>query len=103
MECVSRSCGLAYALPLFFFIIAFTTYYIYASISVLTTYCISVASYDFKDSDCLCIAILSHGDELNIYGTDEPVSYTKLLAPFKTTEASSLAGKPKLFIVQVSG
>jgi len=57
-----------------------------------------VASENHKDRDCLFVAMLSHGDEEGIYGTDYPIGYEELMAPFK--ECKSLVGKPKIFVVQ---
>lgn len=62
-------------------------------------FCFPVASENHKDRDCLFVAMLSHGDEEGIYGTDYPIGYEELMAPFK--ECKSLVGKPKIFVVQV--
>lgn len=62
---------------------------------------VSVAALDYNDSDCLFVAILSHGDEDHIYGIDGPVSINTLLAPFKERGSQSLIGKPKIFLLQV--
>ncbi len=45
-------------------------------------------------------AILSHGDEGIVYGTDFVVEIDTLLEPIK--QCPSLRGKPKLFFIQVS-
>ena len=45
--------------------------------------------------------ILSHGEEGTVYGTDGPVEIKDLVEPFKGHRCQSLAGKPKLFFIQV--
>ena len=45
--------------------------------------------------------MLSHGDKGIVFGTDEkPVSLQDMTKPFKSGQAPTLAGKPKLFFVQ---
>ncbi|KAK6171525.1 hypothetical protein SNE40_019697 [Patella caerulea] len=58
------------------------------------------ASENHGDSDCFMCAILSHGEEGTIYGTDGPIEIKTLLAPFKGDKCRSLAGKPKIFFIQ---
>ncbi|XP_067928115.1 caspase-7-like [Watersipora subatra] len=53
---------------------------------------------NYRDRDCVFVAILSHGEEGMVYGTDKPVSYDNLFEPFKNSE--SLVGKPKIFVMQ---
>ena len=60
-----------------------------------------MAALDYSDSDCLFVAILSHGGEDHIYGTDGPVPINTLMAPFKERGSESLVGKPKIFLLQV--
>lgn len=61
---------------------------------------ISVASRtDLKSMDAVMVAILSHGDSDGIFGTDRVMPSSKLFAPFR--ESSGLAGKPKIFVIQV--
>lgn len=61
-----------------------------------------VAKRDFTDSDCVFVALLSHGDEGVIYGTDGPVQYEQIFSLFKPPEVNkSLVGKPKIFLIQV--
>jgi hypothetical protein len=58
-----------------------------------------LAEEDHSNYDCLIVAILSHGENDCIYGTDESlVSVETLTNYFKFT--SSLRGKPKLFFLQ---
>jgi len=41
---------------------------------------------------------MSHGDEGIVYGVDKPIEIDQLIQPFKQNR--TLAGKPKIFIVQ---
>ena len=65
--------------------------------------CISVAAskYDHSEVDCFACAILSHGDEGVVYGTDGIVKIDELVSPVKGANCPSLIGKPKLFFIQV--
>nr|KAF6373140.1 caspase 3 [Pipistrellus kuhlii] len=54
-----------------------------------------------KRSSFVCV-LLSHGDEGVIYGTNGPVDLTKLTSFFRGDNCRSLAGKPKLFFIQVT-
>jgi len=45
------------------------------------------------------MAVLSHGEEGLVYGTDGDIQIKKLVEPLKRCQ--TLFGKPKLFIVQV--
>ena len=56
------------------------------------------AKLDHTDADCFACVILSHGENGVVYGVDKEIEMDELIKPFKTN--SSLAGKPKLFIIQ---
>lgn len=60
---------------------------------------VSDAGKDHTDCDCFAMAVLSHGDDGQVFGTDGVMQIKKLVEPLKRCE--SLRGKPKLFIVQV--
>lgn len=60
-----------------------------------------MAKQDHTNSDCFVCFILSHGDEGYVYGTDNKVPIDELVLPFKGHACPSLAGKPKLFFIQV--
>ncbi|XP_029462106.1 caspase-8 isoform X2 [Rhinatrema bivittatum] len=52
-------------------------------------------------SDCFVCCILSHGDKGVIFGTDgQEVPIPKLTTFFSSSNCPSLAGKPKVFIIQ---
>lgn len=54
-----------------------------------------------KRSSFVCV-LLSHGDEGLFYGTDGPLELKVLTSLFRGDKCRSLAGKPKLFFIQVS-
>ena len=57
---------------------------------------------DFNlQSDCFVCAILTHGEEGVVYGTDDKVEVKILLEPFKGNNCKGLVGKPKIFFIQV--
>lgn len=63
---------------------------------------VTVAAADHTTHDCIAVAILSHGSHSNqVYGVDgELIDVSSvLLAPLK--HCQSLAGKPKIVIVEV--
>ncbi|XP_066304654.1 caspase-3-like isoform X1 [Branchiostoma lanceolatum] len=58
------------------------------------------AAADHSDADCVLVALLSHGEEKLIYGTDGMVEIADLAAYFNGVNCKSLIGKPKIFIIQ---
>ncbi|OQV19016.1 putative Caspase-3 [Hypsibius exemplaris] len=58
------------------------------------------ASLNHSDVDCFLTAVLTHGDEGVLFGTDGKMSIDRLLLPFKGNKCLTLAGKPKIFIFQ---
>ncbi|KAK3091451.1 hypothetical protein FSP39_019937 [Pinctada imbricata] len=58
------------------------------------------ATVDHTDADCFACAILSHGEEGTVWGTDRQIKVDDILAPFKGDVCASLTGKPKLFFIQ---
>ncbi len=61
----------------------------------------SVSEEDHSDADCFVCVILSHGKEGVIYGTNGTIKIDSLVSNFKGDRCESLAGKPKLFFIQV--
>ena len=60
------------------------------------------ARADHTNADCFVCCVLSHGDEGVIYGCDGTLKVDDLIANFKPNAlATSLAGKPKIFFIQV--
>ena len=62
---------------------------------------IVVAGEDHSDADCFVCAILSHGEEGYVYGTNGRVTIDSIVKNFKGDTSISLAGKPKIFFIQV--
>ena len=60
-------------------------------------HCILVAGEDHSDADCFVCAILSHGEEGYVYGTNGRVTIDSIVKNFKGDASPSLAGKPKIF------
>ena len=63
---------------------------------------IVAGSQDHTDADCFGCAILTHGDETKIFGTDGTITPHELFAPLKGDKCPTLLLKPKLFFIQVS-
>ena len=53
---------------------------------------------DHMENDCFVFAILSHGDNGCIYGTDGTVEIKALVDQFRGDVCPSLVGKPKILI-----
>ena len=73
------------------------------SIFSFYAYVISVRiNKDLKHHDCLLIAVSSHGEDGGkIYAYDKLYDVEDLWMPFTADKCSKLAGKPKLFFIQV--
>ena len=73
---------------------------------------------DHSDSDCLVVALLSHGNDGSVYAYDAAFPtqvnirdinrtiinralFQRLWEPFVGDKAPTLVGKPKLFFIQV--
>lgn len=57
---------------------------------------------DHSDSDCLIIVVMTHGDRGMIYARDHAYRPDFLWSRFAGSKCTTLAGKPKLFFIQVS-
>ena len=60
-----------------------------------------VAKEDHKNNDCLMIIVLSHGKTDLLYAYDMSYNPEVLWEPFSAERCADLAGKPKLFFIQV--
>ncbi|XP_034473645.1 caspase-like [Drosophila innubila] len=60
----------------------------------------TTASRNYSKYDCILVAILSHGKTGYIHARDSAYSLESIWRPFATDNCPSLAGKPKLFIIQ---
>ena len=65
-------------------------------------YIIAATTYDHANADCFGCAILSHGAEGIVYGTDGMIRVDLLVSEFSEDKCPGLKGKPKIFIIQVS-
>jgi len=64
---------------------------------------LSVAKEDHSDADCLLVTVLTHGEKSRfLYAQDTLYKVKDLWLPFTADKCLSLAGKPKIFIIQVS-
>ncbi|XKL68070.1 hypothetical protein PGB90_003561 [Kerria lacca] len=59
-----------------------------------------LSTYDHSDCDCLLICVLSHGEQNTIYAKNMCYSTNVLFDRFTPDRCPSLAGKPKLFVIQ---
>lgn len=59
-----------------------------------------VSYENHQEHDCFVCVILSYGEEGYVWGVDDRVSINELMEPLKGNNCHSLAGKPKLFLVQ---
>jgi len=83
----------------------FATAKIYLHIlSSLDFFCLLlVASSDHSDYDCFVCCILTHGKSDDVlYAKDDTFLIEDITRPFGADKCPSLAGKPKLFFVQVN-
>jgi len=63
---------------------------------------ILVSAEDHSDADCVTVTVMSHGtDNGFLYARDVQYPVDTLWNPFNAENCPSLAGKPKLFFVQV--
>ncbi|KAK2186252.1 hypothetical protein NP493_207g00027 [Ridgeia piscesae] len=60
----------------------------------------NVARKNHTKYTCFMCAILSHGSNDVVYGTDGPIPIDTLVSPFKDEQCPTLRGKPKVFIIQ---
>lgn len=59
-----------------------------------------IGRMDHSSSAAFGCAILTHGEDGVIYGTDRQVEIDNITQPFKGDKCKSLIGKPKLFFIQ---
>ena len=69
--------------------------------SQMVEICTKVASLDHTKFDCLLIAILTHGTNGQLYGSDgKLISVQDIVKLFNGAQCPSLVGKPKIFFLQ---
>jgi hypothetical protein len=72
---------------------------IFSSATVL----LIVRNEDHSDADCLVVGIMTHGERNTVYMTDgAQIPVNLIWENFEAHKCPSLAGKPKIFIVQVT-
>lgn len=59
-----------------------------------------ISQMDHSDSDCLLVAILSHGELGSIHAKDVQYKLDMIWGAFTPDRCPTLAGKPKLFFIQ---
>lgn len=59
-----------------------------------------VAGLNHREYDCLMVAILTHGQQGKLYGTDKTILISQLLNLFDGKGCPTLIGKPKVFLIQ---
>lgn len=59
-----------------------------------------VAAMDHTEHDCILIAILSHGEMGIIYSSDTQYKLESVWSHFTADRCPTLAGKPKIFVIQ---
>ncbi|XP_060103366.1 caspase-6 [Heteronotia binoei] len=60
----------------------------------------NVSTDKHEDVDCFMCVFLSHGEDDHVYAYDAKIKIQTLASMFKGDKCPSLAGKPKIFIVQ---
>jgi len=60
-----------------------------------------LAEEDHSDRDCMVIAVFSHGEKEKLHSYDDEYKPDKLWEPFDAKSCPTLAGKPKIFLLQV--
>lgn len=57
---------------------------------------------DHSDADCLVVVVMTHGDNGTLHARDHQYPPDMLWKSFTGINCPSLAGKPKLFFIQVN-
>lgn len=60
----------------------------------------SVSLESHSDADCILVAVLSHGELGILYASDHAYKPDQLWTQFNAERCPSLAGKPKMFLIQ---
>ena len=62
---------------------------------------VSVAKMDHADADCLFVAVFTHGEKNGtVHARDTAYNFSSIWGEFVGRRCVSLAGKPKVFLVQ---
>ncbi|XP_037940824.1 caspase-like [Teleopsis dalmanni] len=68
--------------------------------SKILHYIEKAASKDHRDNDCILIAVMSHGNNGIIYAKDVHYQLDSISQYFTPQNCATLAGKPKIFLIQ---
>jgi len=60
----------------------------------------NAALEDHSDADCILVTVLSHGELGILYASDQPYKPDRLWSHFTADKCRTLAGKPKIFLIQ---
>jgi len=60
----------------------------------------NVSLEDHSDADCILVAVMSHGELGILYSCDQPYKPDRLWSHFTGDKCPTLAGKPKMFLIQ---
>lgn len=63
---------------------------------------ILVSKEDHSDADCFACCVMTHGDQANLWARNDKYPTDLLFTHFTADNCPTLAGKPKLFFIQVS-
>jgi len=77
------------------------TYFNDLTFNEMNNHIMELASEDHTDRDCVVIAVMSHGDDGILYAKDQQYKPERLWSYFTSDQCPTLAGKPKLFFIQV--
>uniref|UniRef100_A0A8C4WYB9 Caspase-6 n=2 Tax=Eptatretus burgeri TaxID=7764 RepID=A0A8C4WYB9_EPTBU len=55
---------------------------------------------DHSDADCFICVVMTHGEPGKLFARDGAIEMEELLQPFRGNVCKTLAGKPKIFIIQ---
>uniref|UniRef100_UPI00358E63D1 caspase-6 isoform X2 n=1 Tax=Myxine glutinosa TaxID=7769 RepID=UPI00358E63D1 len=70
------------------------------TVSELRELIAQAASADHSDADCFVCVVMTHGEPGKLFARDGAIEMEELLAPFRGNVCKTLAGKPKIFIIQ---
>lgn len=75
---------------------------VYKNLNFLNLYEVlkRLSQIDHQDKDCVVIVILTHGDLGCLYARDTHYNLNKIVRLFSANNCPSLAGKPKIFVIQ---
>lgn len=76
-----------------------TTYHDFSYLDIMGTIQ-EAAAQDHSDSDCILVAVLTHGEHGYLHARNCQYRVESIWSPFTADKCPTLAGKPKLFFIQ---